>query len=179
MEASVKQPPKRRFGVLWVMVPLLLLAVVGIIVGWEVMTSRMESQLAGGGEEASGELPATSPGGRKSREVVVNGDPSAVAPPSGQPQEGDDLTPLGKRKPTAKSPAGAPLGGTPVERAWRSLKNSYDRLDSRNGSAARKYTLRVQSLGNQRSTLGDAQFILQAQELDEKLKEELARPENQ
>lgn len=178
MEASVKQPPKRRFGVLWVMVPLLLVAVVGIIVGWEVMTSRMESQLAGGGEEASGELPATSPGGRKSREVVV-GDPSAVAPPAGQPQEGDDLTPLGKRKPVAKAPVAAPAGGTPVERAWRSLKNSYDRLDSRNGSAARKYTLRVQSLGNQRSTLGEAQFILQAQELDEKLKEELARPENQ
>jgi hypothetical protein len=83
-----------------------------------------------------------------------------------------------KPKPIAAAPA-IPSNLPPAERAWRTVKSDYDRLESNNDNTAKKYRMRVNVLEDKRSSLAEAAFVREASSLDELIRADLAKPENQ
>lgn len=165
--------PGKGFNWLFVIVPLLVLSLVGVGVGWEMFRSKMEALQQGqGGESGLGVLGG--PAGakdRKSREVKVGEAP--VAPVV----EEDQLTGLGKKK---KPPPPKPVAALqPADRAWRAVKGDYDRLEARNESTARKYRMRILTLEGGKASMPEVSFVKEAGVLEEELRGELTKPENQ
>ncbi len=164
----------------------LVLLIVGVGVGWSVFTARMEEKMKGqGGEERIyGEARTGPPGQRekKSREIggekqevnVVQGVSNAV-----DPDEEDLSAPEKKKKAVKPPPPPVPSNLPPAERSWRSLKADYERLESANETNARKYRMRFNVLEDKRGSLAEAAFIKEANSLDEQIRAELAKPENQ
>lgn len=172
--------PKRRSSLLWVFIPLLLVLAVGVFFGWEIFRDELEKQARErqGGVTLEPEvqnLPPPPPTDRKSREVVVGGPEPKTAP------EVDELplAPLDKKQ---KKPVAVPkekAAATPADRAWRSVRASFEKLEQRNGSAARKFNLQVQALGDQRGSMSEGAFTAKANALNEKLLGELERADGQ
>ena len=156
-------------------IPLALVVLIGVGVGWEMFRARMEELQQGQGGDARLGVVGSGPAGqrdRKSREVRVGEQVAPVAPVGD-----DDLTGLGtKKKPPPPKPT-APL--TAVERAWRGAKGSYDKLESRNESTARRYRIRVNALEGRKESASEPTFVKEAGVLEEELRAELAKPENQ
>ena len=172
--AAAQTPPKKKFNPLYVVVPLVIAVVIGVGVAWELFRARMEALQQGqGGEQRLGVVdgPMGTIRERKSRELKPKEEaPVVVAPVSDE----DELTGLGKRK---KPPALKVY--PPAEKAWRAVKADYDKLEGRNETTARKYRIKILSLDGSRATASEAAFIKEAAVLEEALKEELSKPENQ
>ncbi len=164
----------RKFNWLLVIVPVLVLGLVGIGVAWEMFRAKMEAMQQGqGGEARLGVVggPAGA-GDRRSREVKVGTTP--VAAPV---VDEDEVAGLGKKKkPPPPKPAAAL---TPVDRAWRSVKGDFDKLEARNETTARKYRMRMLTLEDKKTQASEANFVKEAGTLEELLRDELAKPENQ
>ena len=163
---------KKSGGVaVYIVIGLLMVLVIGAGVAWEMFRSRMEELQQGqSGESRIGD-PHTGPQrDRKSRELKPKEEPVVAAP---APEE-DDLTGLGKKK---KPPP--PKQYPPVERAWRSVKADYEKLQGRNESTAKKYRMKMLTLEDRKDSIAEASFIKEATALEEQLKEELSKPENQ
>jgi hypothetical protein len=172
--ASPAAGSPKKFNWLLVIVPVLVLGLVGIGVAWEMFRAKMEAMQQGQGGEARLGVSGgpTGPGERRSREVKVGTTPVAAPAP-----EEDEVTVLGKKKkPPPPKPAPAL---TPVDRAWRSVKADYDKLEARNETSAKKYRMRMMKLEDQRSAPSEASFVKEAGALEEQLRDELAKPENQ
>jgi hypothetical protein len=170
--AALAPGPKKKFSALYVIIPLLLIAVVGIAVAWENFRARMEQAQQGqGGEERLGMVdgPMGMTRERKSRELKPKEEPAPMAPVTDE-----ELTGLGKKK---KPPP--PKVYPPAERAWRAVKADYDKLQGRNETTARKYRIRILAMGDRKDTQPEAAFIKEAASLEAELKDELAKPENQ
>ena len=173
--ASPATGSPKKFNWLLVIVPLLVLGLVGIGVGWEMFRAKMEAMQQGqGGEARLGVVggPVRSGDGR-SREVKVGTAPVVAAPVT----DDDEVTGLGKKKkPPPPKPAAAL---TPVDRAWRSVKGDYDKLEARNETSAKKYRMKMLTLEDRKSSTAEASFVKEAGALEEQLRDELAKPENQ
>lgn len=165
--------PKKKFNPLYVVLPLIVLAVVGVGVAWEAFRAQMEAAQQGqGGEQRLGvtDGPSGTLNERKSRELK----PKEAPPPPVPVSDEDELTGLGKKK---KPPAVKTL--PPTERAWRAVKGDFDKLEGRNETTARKYRLRIRVMEDKKDTLSEGAFIKEAGALEDELKTELAKPENQ
>jgi hypothetical protein len=105
--------------------------------------------------------------------VKVGVQPVAVAPA----EDEDELSTLGKKKkpPPPKPPAAV----SPVDRAWRGVKNDFDKLEGKNESTARKYRMRMLTLEDRKDKVAEPTFVKEAGALEEALRDELAKPENQ
>lgn len=156
---------------------VMIALVVGVVVGWNSFRARMEAKMQGqGGEERlTGDLPIGPPQPRDSHKV------REVGLPSSQVVEADDddlATPEKKHKPKPPPPP-LPANAPPAERAWRSLKTDFERLQSNNETTAKKYRMRYLTLDDQRSTMAEPALVKEASGLDELIRAELAKPENQ
>ena len=159
---------------------------VGVAVGWNVFRDKMEEKMKGmGGEERlTGDVPLGPPGQRrdgKSREIGgVPQEVHTVASVSNGVSDDEDLSaPAQKKKPKPVAVAAIPSNLPPAERAWRNLKADYDRLESNNDNTAKKYRMRVNVLEDKRGSLAEAAFVKEATTLDELIRADLAKPENQ
>ncbi|MFT3840246.1 MAG: hypothetical protein QM723_24880 [Myxococcaceae bacterium] len=179
--------PKAQGGGLKLLLGLggLVVLIVGVGVGWTVFTARMEEKMKGqGGEERIYGEARTGPPGheRKSREIggeiqqmnTVQGVNNAV-----DPDEEDLSAPEKKKKAVKVAAQAVPSNLPPVERTWRNLKADYERLESNNETNARKFRMRFNVLEDKRSSLAEAAFIKEANALDDQIRAELAKPENQ
>lgn len=158
---------------MYVVLPLLVLAVIGVGIAWEMFRAKMEAAQQGqGGEERLGVVGG--PNGihqeRKSRELK----PIVPAPAPAPVTDEEELTGLGKKK---KPPP--PKVYPPAEKAWRSVKADYDKLQARNESTARKYRIRILAMEDRKDSMPEQAFVKEAGALEEALKAELAKPENQ
>lgn len=157
---------------MYVVIGLLMVIVIGAGVAWEMFRSKMEELQQGQGGE--GRLGVDGPIGmqreRKSRELKPKEEPVVAAP---TPEE-DDLAGLGKKK---KPPP--PKVYPPAERAWRAVKADYDKLQASNETTAKKYRMKMLTLEDRKDKLAEAAFVKEAGVLEEALKQELAKPENQ
>ncbi len=167
-------PAKKKFNVwLYIVLPILLAGVIGIGVAWEDFRAKMEASQQGQGGEARigiGDGPRGIQFERKSRELKPK---EAPPPPAVAPE--DELTGLGKKK----RPPPPPKTYPPAERAWRAVKADYDRLEARNDATAKKYRIRILAMEDRKDSLPEAAFIKEATALEEQLKNELTKPENQ
>lgn len=165
---------KKKFNVvLYVIVPVLVLAAIGIGVAWEDFRAKMEaSQQGQGGEDRLGVVdgPRGAQNERKSRELK----PKEALPPPPPVLDEDELTGLGKKK---RPPP--PKIYPPAEKAWRAVKADYDKLEARNDATAKKYRLRILTMEDRKDKLPEAAFVKEAAAMEEQLKSELAKPENQ
>ncbi len=168
-------PPQKKFNVLYVVLPLILVVAVGIGVGWEVFRANLEAAQQSRDREAR--LGVDGPIGaqkdRRSRELKPIEVPvplRAVAP------DDDELTGLGKRK---KPPLQKVVNQSPVERTWRLLKADFDKLEAKNETTARKYRIRILRMEDRRANTPEELFVKEASVLQEALKLELTKPENQ
>jgi hypothetical protein len=157
---------------------VLIALVVGVVVAWNSFRARMEAKMQGqGGEERlTGEMPSGPPSQLKDSHRVRE-----VGLPTSQVVESDDedlASPEKKHKPKPPPPP-LPLNAPPAERAWRTLKTDYDKLQGNNETTAKKYRMRFFVLQNQREGMPEAQFVKEAGSLDEEVRAELAKPENQ
>ncbi len=167
---------------LFVGLGVLLLLVVGVAVGWDTFRSAMEERMKGQGSEEriTGDLPVGPPGqrkdSRKSREVGPNAESHVVAA-----EEEDLALPEKKQKPKPVAPANpvALANLPPAERAWRSVKGDFEKLQNANESTAKKYRMKMNVLEDQRERVSESVFVREAGVLDEQLRAELAKPENQ
>ena len=164
--------PKKKFNAAYIVIPILILGVIGVGVAWEGFRAKMEAAQQGqGGEQRLGV--ADGPNGtvreRKSRELKVV--KAALPPPV---VEEEELTALGKKK---KPPP--PKVYPPAERAWRSLKADYDKLEGRNETTAKKYRIKILAMEDRKDSTPEAAFVKEAAVLEEALRTELAKPENQ
>lgn len=167
-------PRKAQLNPFYIVIPLLVLMVLGVAVAWESFRAKMEdAQRKGSGEAGLGvERPGAPGKERKSRELKTT---ETSPPPLPVPSE-DEVTGLGKKK---KKTVAAAKVYSPSERAWRSVKADYDRLEARNETTARKYRLRILAMEGRRDSISEASFVREASELGEMLKSELTKPENQ
>jgi hypothetical protein len=150
--------------------------VVGVVLLWNGFRARMEAKMQGqGGEERlTGELPVAPPPPKDPHRVREVGLPQSQVVES----DDDDLSaPEKKHKP--KPPPPLPVNAPPAERAWRSLKTDFERLQSNNETTAKKYRMRYMTLDDQRKEMPEAQLVKEAGGLDEQIRAELAKPENQ
>jgi len=160
---------------------VLLVLVVGVAVGWETFRAKMEERMKGQGSEErlTGDVPLGPPGqrrdNRKSREVGPNAESNVV------PAEEEDLAlPEKKQKPKPPPQTQVALSSLPpAERAWRSVKVDFEKLQNTNESTAKKYRMKMNVLEDQRDRLSEPAFVKEAGVLDEQLRAELAKPENQ
>lgn len=173
---AVAQPSgqKKKFNLAYVFVPLVLLAVGGVVFGLDTLRAKMEAAQQGqGGEERLGitDGPTGIRNERKSRELKPK-EPAPAPPPVSEDEE--LMVGLGKKK---KPPPPKVL--TPVERAWKSVKADYDKLEARNETTIKKYRIRFLAIEGRKDSAGEAAFIKEAGALEDALKIELAKPENQ
>jgi hypothetical protein len=167
--------PARQFGILYVIIPVLGVLGVGVIVGWEMFRAQMEQLQQGQGAEHLVH-PSPSVKERRSRELKAPDEPKAVEASKAVAAE-DELVELGRRKKTLPAKPAAPL--PPVERAWRSVKSDFDKLEQHSDPSARKYRLRMLSLEDRKGSMSEPMFLKEAAALEAELKAELAKPENQ
>jgi hypothetical protein len=156
--AALSPPAKKKFNALFILLPLLLIAIVGVGVAWEMFRAKMEAAQQGqGGEDGLGVVGGRSgtQHERKSRELKPKEAPALPVVVSDE----DELTGLGKKK---KPPP--PKTYPPAERAWRAVKADFDKLEARNETTARKYRIRILAMEDRK---------------DSTLKAELSKPENQ
>jgi hypothetical protein len=156
---------------MYIVIPLLLLTVIGAGVAWEMFRAKMEAAQQGqGGDERLG---LGGPGAlkdRKSREIKEK----EVVPTPPPASDEDELSGLGKKK---KPPP--PKTYPPAEKAWRAVKADYDKLQAHNDSTARKYRIRILAMEDRKDSAPEAAFVKEAGALENELKAELAKPENQ
>ena len=172
--AAAAPSAPRKFNWLLVIVPALVLGLVGIGVGWEMFRAKMEALQQGQGGESRLGVVSVGPDGRKTREVKVGQPTPVVVAPV---VDADEITGLGKKKkPPPLKPASALA---PVDRAWRSVKGDFDKLEARNETTARKYRMRMLTLEDRKSSVGEGAFVKEAGVLEEELRVELGKPENQ
>ena len=156
-----------------IVIPLLIVVVIGIGIGWETFRARLEEAQQGqGGEQRLGVVggPTGIVNERKSRELKPKEAPAPPVPVSDE----EELTGLGKKK---KPPP--PKVYPPAERAWRAVKADFDKLEARNESTARKYRIRILAMEDRKDSSSEAAFLKEAGALEDALKTELAKPENQ
>ena len=166
--------PKKKFNFAYVVIPVVLLAVGGVVVGLDHLRAKMEAAQQGqGGEERLGVTDGLigARNERKSRELKPK---EAPLPPVAVGEDDEQLVGLGKKK---KPPPPKPL--TPVERAWKSVKADYDKLEARNETTIKKYRIRFLVIEGRKGSSAEAAFIKEAGALEDALKIELAKPENQ
>lgn len=166
-------PPKKKFSALYIVLPLLLIVAIGIGIAWETFRAEMEAAQQGqGGEQRLGvpDGPMGTQFERKSRELK----PKEAPPPPVPVSEEDELSGLGKKK---KPPP--PKTYPPAERAWRAVKADFDKLEARNETTARKYRIRILAMEDRKDSTPEAAFVKEAGALEDALKAELAKPENQ
>lgn len=163
---------KKKFNALYVIIPVVGVILIAVVVGAELFRAEMEARQQGqGGEEKLGVIggPMGMQHERKSRELKPK--EPVVAPPV---SDDEDLTGLGKKK---KPPP--PKTYPPVEKAWRSVKGEYDKLEARNETTAKKYRMKVLTLEDRKTSVSEASFVKEAGALEDALRVELAKPENQ
>ena len=165
----------RKLNPLVVIIPLVVMVLVAAGLGWELFRDRMEAQQRGSGDDSGLGLDGASGlrRDRKSREVKVAGEPA----PAPAPSDDDDLAGLGKKKKPALVKPSGPVA--PAERAWRAVKSDYDKLEARNETTARKYRMRILTLEDRKTSTAEPSFVKEAGVLEEELRGELAKPENQ
>lgn len=163
--------PKKKSSAAYILIPVIV-AVVGVAVWLEKKRSDLEEAQQGqGGEERLGVIggPSGMTRERKSRELKPKEEPAPV-PVSDE----DELSGLGKKK---KPPPAKVY--PPAERAWRAVKADFDKLEARNETTARKYRIRILAMEDRKDTTPEAAFVKEAGALEDALKAELAKPENQ
>lgn len=172
--AAPAKPAKKSYG-LYIGIGVLLLVLGAIGVAWEMWRAEMEARNQGkAGEDR---LNLAAPGdewGNLRRDNKSREKKEEVAPPPpAVSSDEEDLLNLKKKKKVVAAPL------TPVEKAWRQVKGDFDKLESRNETSAKKYRVKMLALEDKRTSQAEAAFIKEANALDEQLKAELAKPENQ
>jgi hypothetical protein len=117
---------------------------------------------------------------RRSREVKVPGkEPQAEARPSDEELAALPVKEKEKEAPKKPKVAAAPkAAATPGEVAFKQLRADFDKLV--NESAQKKYRIRVTLLGDKLQQRGnDPAFVKEVTALNQSIKDELAKPENQ
>ena len=165
--------PAKKFNPLIIVLPLGLVVVIGVGIAWETFRANMEAAQQGqGGEQRLGVVdgPLGTGNDRRSRELK----PKEAPPPPAPVSDEEELSGLGKKK---KPPP--PKTYPPAERAWRAVKADFDKLEARNETTARKYRIRILAMADRKDSTPEAAFVKEASALEEALKDELAKPENQ
>ncbi len=165
-------PAAKKFNALFVIIPIVLVGV-GVAVWLDRKRAEIEEAQQGqGGEQRLGvaDGPLGMQRERKSRELK----PKEAPPPPVPVSDDDELTGLGKKK---KPPP--PKTYPPAEKAWRAVKADFDKLEARNETTARKYRIRILAMEDRKDSTSEASFVKEAGVLEEALKAELAKPENQ
>ncbi len=157
---------------MWVVVlGVLVVATVGTALAWENFRSNLEAANAGRVRDEPILMPGDQPrDNRRSREVVLE-QPAIDAGPVVLLDD-EELTPLGKRVKKKVVPLNLSAG----EKAWRSMRSDFQRLEQTNEGVAKKYRIRVMSLESKKSD--DPAFLKDVAKLQDQLRTELARPEN-
>ncbi len=168
-------PKKKTSKALYILIPLLLILGVGGAVAWDMFRAEMEAEQQGKGGDPQlglGDGPMGTLKERKSRELKSK--EVLVAPAPAPVTDAEELTGLGKKKKTA-----APKVYPPAERAWRAVKGDFDRLEARNETTARKYRIQILAMEGRKDSTPESSFVKEASALEEVLKGELAKAENQ
>lgn len=171
---------KKKSGILiWLVLPLVGVLTVAGYIAWDLYAERLR-QKALDEESAREATPPARPEERKSREVKVGAE--------ARPPEPEDIAPLPKEKePKKKSPAPAPkqpaiaAASTPAEKAFRSLKADYEKLEQANETLVKqRFRMRFNIASGKVASKGDdPAFLRDLEALDAEIQGELARPENQ
>ncbi len=157
---------------MWIVVlGVLVAATAGTAIAWENFRSKLEAANAGRVRDEPIQLPGEQPkDNRRSREVVLE---QPVDAGTLVLLDDEELTPLGKR---VKKKPPVPVNLPPGEKAWRSMRADFLRLEQTNEGVAKKYRIRVMSLESKKSD--EPSFLKDVAKLQDQLKTELARPEN-
>lgn len=163
--------PQKRLPLVFVLLPLVAVLGIAGVVGWNLYRDWVKSEQDD--DEARRQL-ATA------QAQHTEAAKAQLAPkPDGVPPEEDDLGNLpGQRK----KPKPPPVNQTPAQKAYLGFKTAYEKLESANENAARKFRARKLQLDDQYSggkPSNEAKFVADCDTTRGQILELLRNPENQ
>lgn len=168
-------PPKKRFPLVFVLLPLL--AVLGVA-GYSGLNMYREFQRSEAEDAEVKRLEQAAEAAKRERaKKAAEAVPKVEAPPD----EDEDLANLPKgHKKTPKPPATG--NQTPAQKAFFGFKSAYDKLEAKSENAARKFRarkLQLEDQYNDGAPTNAAKFTADCDATKAQILEALRNPENQ
>ena len=164
---------QKRFPLVFVLLPLVAVLAIAGVVGWNMYRDYARSEADD--EEAKRQLAIA----QDQKMATAKAQVAAQHAPA--PVEEEDelgLLPGQKKKPKPSAPANQ----TPVQKAYLGFKSAYDKLESANENAARKFRARKLQLDDQYGggkPANEAKFVADCDATRAQILEALRNPENQ
>jgi hypothetical protein len=167
-------PQKKRLPLFFVLVPVLCVLGIVALIGWNLYRDYQRG-------EAEDEETRKFQAAQEAEKVRAAKSQVAAQQPKAEPVDEDELGSLpGQKKKAPK--VTAPKDQTPATRAYLGFKTAFDKLESANETAARKFRAKKLQLDDQYNggkPANEQKFVSDCDATREKLLELLRNPENQ